>query len=52
VFIRFGKRGTAFNLVDGPDSMKVMREIETHFGKPILKLDTENVDEIEKLQKD
>ncbi len=48
---RFGKHGLAINLVDGPNTLDILRSIETHFGKPILKLDTEDVDEIEKIQK-
>ena len=38
---RFGKHGLAINLVDGPKSMAVMKEIERHFGKDIVKLDAE-----------
>ena len=38
---RFGKHGLAINLVDGPKSMAVLKEIERHFGKDILKLDSE-----------
>ena len=38
---RFGKHGLAINLVDSPRSMAVMKEIEKHFGKDIVKLDTE-----------
>ena len=38
---RFGKHGLAINLVDGPKSMSVMKEIERHFGKDIIKLDAE-----------
>merc|ERR1712008_597764 len=49
---RFGKHGLAINLVDGPKSMAVMKEIERHFGKDIAKLDAEDVDEIEKLNQD
>ena len=49
---RFGKHGLAINLVDGPKSMGVLKEIERHFGKDIVKLDAEDVDEIEKLTKD
>jgi len=49
---RFGKHGLAINLVDGPKSMGVLKEIERHFGKDITKLDAEDVDEIEKLTKD
>merc|ERR1712241_779053 len=49
---RFGKHGLAINLVDGPKSMSVLKEIERHFGKDISKLDAEDVDEIEKLTRD
>merc|ERR1711890_206355 len=49
---RFGKHGFAINLVDGPKSMVVLKEIERHFGKDIAKLDAEDVDEIEKLNQD
>jgi len=49
---RFGKHGLAINLVDGPKSMTVLKEIERHFGKDIIKLDAEDVDEIEKLTQD
>ena len=38
---RFGKHGLAINLVDGPKSMAVLKEIERHFGKDIIKLDAE-----------
>ena len=38
---RFGKHGLAINLVDGPKSMSVLKEIERHFGKDISKLDAE-----------
>ena len=40
---RFGKHGLAINLVDGPKSMAVLKEIERHFGKDIVKLDAEVV---------
>jgi len=49
---RFGKSGLAINLVDGDRSMAVLKDIEKHFGKKIIKLDVEDVDEIEKLNKD
>merc|ERR1712048_436390 len=49
---RFGKHGLAINLVDGPKAMNVLKDIEVHFGRPIVKLDAEDVDEIEKLTKD
>ena len=31
--------------------MAVMKEIERHFGKDIAKLDAEDVDEIEKIER-
>ena len=37
--------------MDGPQTLEILRQIETHFGKPIQKLDAEDVDEIEKIQK-
>ena len=46
------QHGLAINLVDGPKSMVVLKEIERHFGKDIAKLDAEDVDEIEKLNQD
>lgn len=30
---RFGKAGLAINLVDGPESLSVLKQIEEHFGK-------------------
>ena len=46
------QHGLAINLVDGPKSMVVLKEIERHFGKDIAKLDAEDVDEIEKLNQE
>ena len=46
------QHGLAINLVDGPKSMAVLKEIERHFGKDIAKLDAEDVDEIEKLNQE
>jgi len=46
---RFGKKGIAFNMVDGPRAMKVLEAIEKHFGKPIQKIDPDDPDEIEKM---
>ncbi|KAG8269066.1 DEAD-box helicase Dbp80-like isoform X1 [Homalodisca vitripennis] len=46
---RFGKAGLAINLVDGPQSRRVLIQIEEHFGKKIVRLNTDDVDEIEKL---
>jgi len=47
---RFGKHGLAINLVDGPKSMAVMKDIEKHFGKDIVKLDADDTDEIERIE--
>ena len=46
---RFGKSGIAVNFIDGQRSMAVMKEIEEHFGKKILLLETNDVDALEKL---
>ncbi|CAG0907693.1 unnamed protein product [Darwinula stevensoni] len=46
---RFGKAGLAINLVDGPRTNNLLRQIEKHFWKTIQKLDTEDIDEMEKL---
>uniref|UniRef100_A0A673BUW5 RNA helicase n=1 Tax=Sphaeramia orbicularis TaxID=375764 RepID=A0A673BUW5_9TELE len=46
---RFGKRGFAVNLVDGQHSMDLLTQIEMHFKRKITKLDTENLEEMEKL---
>jgi hypothetical protein len=36
--------------VDSPQAMKILKDIEEHFGKPIKKLDANDVDELEKIQ--
>lgn len=46
---RFGKRGFAVNMVDSDHSMDLLRQIELHFQRKIQKLDTNNLDEMEKL---
>lgn len=46
---RFGKVGIAINLVDGSRTMAILNSIEEHFGKKITRLDTEDVDDIEKI---
>ena len=52
LIIPTSQHGLAINLVDGPKSMAVLKEIERHFGKDIAKLDAEDVDEIEKLNQE
>ena len=47
---RFGKVGFAFNMVDSPKAMSILKHIESHFGKQIHKLDANDVDELEKIQ--
>ncbi|XP_062397158.1 ATP-dependent RNA helicase DDX19A isoform X2 [Sardina pilchardus] len=46
---RFGKRGLAVNMVDSKHSMDILNTIQDHFNKKILKLDTDDLDEIEKI---
>lgn len=46
---RFGKSGIAINLIDSTHAMRICEEIEAHFGKKIMLLDTEDIDEIEKI---
>ncbi|XP_039611665.1 ATP-dependent RNA helicase DDX19B [Polypterus senegalus] len=46
---RFGKRGLAINMVDSKFSMNILNRIEEHFNKKIEKLDTDDIDEIEKI---
>ena len=45
---RFGRKGLAINLVDGRRSLESIREIEKHFGKRIMKLSTDDAEEVEK----
>ncbi|KAF4518747.1 hypothetical protein B566_EDAN006151 [Ephemera danica] len=45
---RFGKTGLAINLVDSK-TLSILQTIEKHFGKKILPLDTEDPDDIDKL---
>ena len=47
---RFGKAGLAINLIQDQSDMEVLKSIENHFQKKINLLDTEDADEIEKLQ--
>ncbi|KAF7666116.1 hypothetical protein LDENG_00120740 [Lucifuga dentata] len=46
---RFGKKGFAVNMVDSKESMELIHQIEDHFNRKILKLDTEDPTEIERL---
>jgi ATP-dependent RNA helicase DDX19/DBP5 len=49
---RFGKYGLAINFVDSQRTLMMVRSLETHFGKLIKKLDAEDIEEIEKINKD
>uniref|UniRef100_H2TGK8 RNA helicase n=1 Tax=Takifugu rubripes TaxID=31033 RepID=H2TGK8_TAKRU len=46
---RFGKRGLAINMVDSKMSMNILNKIQEHFNKKIERLDTDDLDEIEKI---
>uniref|UniRef100_UPI0003837763 ATP-dependent RNA helicase DDX19A isoform 2 n=1 Tax=Danio rerio TaxID=7955 RepID=UPI0003837763 len=46
---RFGKRGLAINMVDSQRSMEILKTYERHFDKKIARLDTDDLDEIEKI---
>ncbi|XP_073513435.1 ATP-dependent RNA helicase DDX25 isoform X2 [Phyllobates terribilis] len=45
---RFGKKGVAVNLVE-KYFMHILRDLEEHFGTKIMKLDTGDIDEVERL---
>ncbi|KAL4221262.1 ATP-dependent RNA helicase ddx25 [Mactra antiquata] len=46
---RFGKAGLAINMIDSNKSLQVMKAIEKHFGRTIERLDTDDVEAIEKI---
>ncbi|CAH1397144.1 unnamed protein product [Nezara viridula] len=46
---RFGKRGLAINLVNRREANTVLKQIQDHFGKKINLLNTDDYDEVEKL---
>lgn len=46
---RFGKRGFAVNMVDSQHSMNIIEQIEMHFNRKIKKLDSSNLEELEKM---
>lgn len=46
---RFGKEGIAINMVDGNKSLHLLKAIEKHFNRSIERLDTDDVDAIEKI---
>ena len=46
---RFGKRGLAINFVDGTRTRAMVQQISEHFGKPINRLQVDDLEELEKL---
>ncbi|KAF7461901.1 hypothetical protein GHT09_013785 [Marmota monax] len=46
---RFGKRGLAVSMVDRKCSMSVLNRIQEHFNRKIGRLNTDDLDEIEKI---
>ncbi|XP_056114005.1 ATP-dependent RNA helicase DDX19A [Rhinichthys klamathensis goyatoka] len=46
---RFGKRGLAVNMVDSQRNMEILKTYERHFNKKIVRLDTDDLDEIERI---
>ncbi|GFQ64965.1 ATP-dependent RNA helicase DDX19A [Trichonephila clavata] len=48
---RFGRSGLAINMVEGSKSMAVLKQIESHFGKKITRVDSNEVDDLEKMAK-
>lgn len=46
---RFGKTGIAVNLISGERDIQVLKAIEEHFKKPILHINANNTDDLEKL---
>ncbi|KAM6925315.1 ATP-dependent RNA helicase DDX19A [Xenentodon cancila] len=46
---RFGRRGFAVNMVDSEHSMDIIEKIQMHFDRKIAKLDTSNLEEMEKM---
>ena len=47
---RFGKNSIAVNFIDGQQSMTSIKKLEKRFGKKITLLQTDDVDQIEKLE--
>lgn len=46
---RFGRYGLAVNFVDEGRDLPVLKKIEEHFGRPIVELNTNDLDSLEKL---
>lgn len=46
---RFGKNGIAINMVTTEEDLQLVKQIEKYFEKKIFCLDTDDIDEIEKI---
>ncbi|XP_061590681.1 ATP-dependent RNA helicase DDX19A [Cololabis saira] len=46
---RFGRRGFAVNMIDSVHGMEIIKQIQQHFERDIVKLDTSNLEEMEKM---
>lgn len=46
---RFGRYGLAVNFVNEGRDLPVLKKIEEHFGRPIVELNTNDLDSLEKL---
>ncbi len=49
---RFGKDGLAINFVDSERTFRMVKELERHFGKKIIKLDATDIEELEKINQE
>lgn len=49
---RFGKAGLAFNMVDSPRALDMIRKLEQHYGRKIEKLDASDLEKLEELNKE
>uniref|UniRef100_T1ISG0 RNA helicase n=1 Tax=Strigamia maritima TaxID=126957 RepID=T1ISG0_STRMM len=49
---RFGKPGIAINMVEGDRSMAFLNQISEHFGCPILQVNAEDMEELERIAQD
>ncbi|CAI4225864.1 unnamed protein product [Auanema sp. JU1783] len=49
---RFGKSGIAINFVDTHQAYNMIKKIEQHFGKDIVKLDPSDLAQLEDIEKD
>lgn len=44
---RFGKTGIAINMVETPDDLRLLQDIEKHFNRKIPELDAQDIDDLE-----